>query len=72
MYFYYSCISLHDSHLDTKLGHGDAAQAERKWPSPATQVLPRSKTRHRPIKEADKSKVVYCFCVDKKNIKVFI
>ncbi|AWO95594.1 putative primary ciliary dyskinesia protein 1 [Scophthalmus maximus] len=46
------------SHLDTKLGHGDAAQAERKWPSPATQVLPRSKTRHRPIKEADKSKTL--------------
>ncbi|XP_023251162.1 cilia- and flagella-associated protein 221 [Seriola lalandi dorsalis] len=45
------------SQLERKSGHGDAAIAEYKGPSPATlQVPPRSKTRYRSTKEADKSK----------------
>lgn len=48
---------LHDSELGRKLGHGDAVPAEYKRPLPATQVPPRSKTKYRSTKEADKSKV---------------
>ncbi|XP_035854667.1 cilia- and flagella-associated protein 221 isoform X2 [Sander lucioperca] len=44
------------SELGRKLGHGDAVPAEYKRPLPATQVPPRSKTKYRSTKEADKSK----------------
>ncbi|TDG96168.1 hypothetical protein EPR50_G00237020 [Perca flavescens] len=44
------------SELGRKSGHGDAVPAEYKRPLPATQVPPRSKTKYRSTKEADKSK----------------
>lgn len=52
-------IFLLDSEMGRKAGHGDAVAAEYKGPSPADQVPPRSKTKYRSTKEADKSKVVY-------------
>ncbi|GLD68476.1 cilia- and flagella-associated protein 221 isoform X1 [Lates japonicus] len=41
-----------------KSGRGDAALAEYKGPASATQVPPRSKTKYRSTKEADKSKAL--------------
>ncbi|XP_071320314.1 cilia- and flagella-associated protein 221 isoform X2 [Trachinotus anak] len=46
------------SQLERKSGHGDAVPAEYKGSSPATQVPPRSKTKFRSTKEADKSKTL--------------
>ncbi|XP_029302570.1 cilia- and flagella-associated protein 221 [Cottoperca gobio] len=46
------------SELGRKAGHGDAEPAEHGRPSPATDVPPRSKTRYRSTKEADKSKTL--------------
>ncbi|XP_051283316.1 cilia- and flagella-associated protein 221 [Dicentrarchus labrax] len=42
--------------LGGKSGREDAGAAEHKGPSPATQVPPRSKTKYRPTKEAEKAK----------------
>ncbi|XP_047195157.1 cilia- and flagella-associated protein 221 [Hippoglossus stenolepis] len=44
------------SRLESKSAHGDAAPPEHRGPSPAAQLPPRSKTRCRSNKEADKSK----------------
>ncbi|XP_068575700.1 cilia- and flagella-associated protein 221 [Cebidichthys violaceus] len=44
------------SELGRKPGHGEAAPAEYKGPSPAGQAPPRSNTRYRSTKEADRSK----------------
>ncbi|XP_037617594.1 cilia- and flagella-associated protein 221 isoform X1 [Sebastes umbrosus] len=46
------------SELGRKSGHGEAVSAEYKDASPATQVPPRSKTKYRSTKEADKSKTL--------------
>lgn len=46
------------SHLEKKLGHGDALPAEYKRSSPAAQQLSQSKSKCRSTKEADKSKTL--------------
>lgn len=46
-----------DSELGRKWGHGDAASAEHKKPSPANPAPRRSKVKHRSPKAADKLKV---------------
>ncbi|XP_075951224.1 cilia- and flagella-associated protein 221 [Anarhichas minor] len=44
--------------LGSKSGHGDAVPAEYKGPSPASQTPPRTKTKYRSTKEADRSKTL--------------
>ncbi|KAM9334117.1 cilia- and flagella-associated protein 221 [Symphorus nematophorus] len=46
------------SDLGAKLSHGDAAPAEYKRRSPVTEVPPRTKTKYRSAKDADKSKTL--------------
>lgn len=54
-----------DSELGIKFDHGSVAvpAEQSKRPSPATHVRPRSKTKYKSTKEADKSKVVFGFWI---------
>uniref|UniRef100_UPI003AAC5FD2 cilia- and flagella-associated protein 221 n=1 Tax=Centroberyx gerrardi TaxID=166262 RepID=UPI003AAC5FD2 len=46
------------SQLERERGHGEVVAAEYRGPSPAFQVPPLSKTKHRSTKKTDKSKTV--------------
>lgn len=58
LYQLYFFFYLHDSHVETKAGHGNTVSADYERPSPAAKVPHGSKTKHRLIKQADKAKVV--------------